>query len=231
ALLEVKVPRRINLGETFEIAIKPINQGNTARQQIVYVEFPTLDSAKNMKITSPDMKSKFVEIGDKIGSSYAGSEKPITAKYPMIEIIASPWRRMYVYDIKIQARPRLAEKFIVFVKVVAFPHPKSAHYPKRGTRDHQNEFVKTYEIMVHELPYQQREEAATAKAEINIVEHKAKPLRVEAPIAVAAQPHHSGFEYLNTEFDLILTQMTETRKEVTATRKEIEDLKNMLFRI
>ena len=156
--------------------------------------------------------------------------KPVTAKYPMVELIGNPWRSMGSYGIRIKARPQNQRKFIVFIKVVAFSYSKSVHYPTKGTKDHQNEFVNSYDVLVEEMTYEKEEALAIPKDEVKAVEHKAKPLQAAPPIAAAPLSAPSGFEYLNTEFDSILTEITETRKELVATRKEIEELKSQLFR-
>ncbi|MDE1841968.1 MAG: hypothetical protein KGI09_08820, partial [Thaumarchaeota archaeon] len=117
-------------------------------------------------------------------------------------------------------------KFVVFTKVVAFSYSKPAYYPRKGTKDHQNEFVNSYDVLVEEMAYEKEEALTIPKDEVKAVERKAIPSQI---VSVAASKP-SWIEQLKKEYDQLLAQLVETRQEITTTRKEIEDLKSMFKR-
>jgi hypothetical protein len=229
-LLEAKVPQKAYAGETIEILVRASNQGRTAREQILFVEFPTLESAKNLEISSSDLPTRIVERGEKVGSDYAGMARPIHAKYPMVELVGSPWRSTGTYEMKIRARPQGKEKFIVFIKIIAFPYSKAVHYPRKGTKDHQNEFVKAYSVLVVEPVYERAQVKSTDEVkpmeEAKTVEQKTRQVvPVAAPLS---KPSWLG--RLKTDYDLLLDQIMETKEELNATRKEIEEIKALFMK-
>ncbi|MGI0073025.1 MAG: hypothetical protein ACREA3_04365 [Nitrosotalea sp.] len=215
-LLEVKVPTRINLGETFEIAIKAANKGKTAKRQTVYIEFPDLSSIRDLTVASSDLQTRRVGIGDKLRGKHGMT---VYAACPVVEALEAPWHKGDKHSIIIHVRPPIARNFTVFVKATAFEDDKYVHYPREGIKDHLNEFVKAYTILVKKIP-EQKEDMIVLKAEAKIVGQKTTQPQMVPAYTTPSKP--SWLEHLKTEYDSLLAQLAETRQEITATRQKVE---------
>ena len=82
------------VGESFDLTITAMNNGDTADMQVVSLSFPNITSINNIvKISKHNFTQKpvFIEIGDEVGSEYVGLDKVINAYYPGIEANSRPW--------------------------------------------------------------------------------------------------------------------------------------------
>lgn len=152
-LTNIKISEsQVAVGESFEVNITAANQGDRADIQIISVAFPNLTSSKGLvHVKEHDFTNSpiFIEIGDEIGSAYGGLKKTVIAKYPSIEAFGRPWNAGESHSLAIEVRPDTAGRFVMFVKLVALPHTSDlAHFPKEGMRDHQEEFVEVYSVVV-----------------------------------------------------------------------------------
>jgi len=142
----------IHLGNTFYFYLQAKNTGDDADMQIISIAFPNLTSIDTkVYIRQSDLTQKplFVNIGDKVGSDYTGLENIVYAKYPSIEAFSRPWHSNVPHSMKLEIRPSSVGKFLIFLKVISFPHTDNvAHYPKAGIKDFQNEYVKVYPVEI-----------------------------------------------------------------------------------
>ena len=142
----------IHLGNTFYFYLQAKNAGDDADMQIISIAFPNLTSIDTkVYIRQSDLTQKplFVNIGDKVGSDYTGLENIVYAKYPSIEAFSRPWHSNVPHSMKLEIRPSSVGKFLIFLKVISFPHTDNfAHYPKAGIKDFQNEYVKVYPVEI-----------------------------------------------------------------------------------
>jgi len=142
----------IYLGNIFYFDIQAQNAGDNADMQIISIAFPNLTrSDTNVYIRQSDLTQKplFVKVGDKVGSDYTGLENVVYAKYPSIEAFSRPWHSKVAHSIKLEIKPSTMGKFVIFLKAVSLPHTNNlAHYPQKGIKDFQNEFVKVYAVKV-----------------------------------------------------------------------------------
>ena len=142
----------VKVGDVFTLAVAGDNQGDKADIQIISVAFPNLTSTKGVvHIKNHDFSHNpvFIEVGEQIGSSYAGLEKPVSAKYPSVEFYGRPWYPHETHSLQIEVTPDKVGRFVIFVKSVALPHTTDlANFPRAGIRDHQQEFVEVYFVMV-----------------------------------------------------------------------------------
>jgi hypothetical protein len=136
---------KVVLGERFDLTITALNKGDTADMQVVYLSFPNITAIDNIvKILKYNFTQKpvFIEIDDEIGSEYVGLDKVINASYPAIEANSRPWQTGDYYQISLEVKPSTVGRFVIFVKTIALPHMSELnHYPRVGTKDHQEEFV------------------------------------------------------------------------------------------
>jgi hypothetical protein len=142
----------IHLGNTFYFYLQAKNIGDDADMQIISIAFPNLtriDTKDYIRQSDLTQKPLFVNIGDKVGSDYTGLENIVYAKYPSIEAFSRPWHSNVPHSMKLEIRPSSVGKFLIFLKVISFPHTDNlAHYPKAGIKDFQNEYVKVYPVEV-----------------------------------------------------------------------------------
>jgi hypothetical protein len=141
----------IELGQTFVVSITGTNRGEEADLQIVSVGFPNLTSAANMEVLRHNFAQtpQLISAGRRVGSEYAGLEKPVAAQYASVEAFSRPWAGGSTYSIDVQVRPETEGGFAIFVKSVAFPHSwDEAHWPKDGVADYQKEFVEVHYVQV-----------------------------------------------------------------------------------
>jgi len=150
----------VPVGKSFDMLVRSINRGDTAADvQIVSISFPNLTGSlapdnnngdilmiKNHNFTQNPM---FVDTGDDIGFRYSGGSETITAKYPSVEFFSRPWKADASYQAQIELKPDSLGRFVIFVKAVSLPHiDQFSHYPQRGIKDYQEEFVEAHSINV-----------------------------------------------------------------------------------
>jgi hypothetical protein len=78
---------KVVVGESFDLTITAMNNGDTADMQVVSLSFPNITSIDSIvKISKYNFTQKpvFIEMGDKVGSEYVGIDKVINAYYPAI---------------------------------------------------------------------------------------------------------------------------------------------------
>lgn len=141
----------VALGQPFIISVTGTNRGDDADMQIVSIGFPNLTRTDNVEIISHnfDQTPDLIQAGEEIGSAYGGSAVAVKAQYASIEAFSRPWEGGNSYRINLQAEPEAEGRFVIFVKSVAFPHSwDGAHWPAEGTVDHQQEFVRVYDVQV-----------------------------------------------------------------------------------
>jgi hypothetical protein len=66
------------VGESFDLTITAMNNGDTADMQVVSLSFPNITSINNtVKISKYNFTQKpvFIEIGDEVGSEYVGLDR------------------------------------------------------------------------------------------------------------------------------------------------------------
>ena len=142
--------QQISLGDTLMISISGTNKGDMADMQIVSIGFPNLTASSDIEVLRHDFRQTpfVIERGDEVGSGYTGANV-VLAQYPSIEAFSRPWEKGAIYTVDLKVEPQVDGKFVVFVKSVAFPHTwDSAHYPREGLVDYQQEFVESYSIQV-----------------------------------------------------------------------------------
>jgi hypothetical protein len=143
---------KVVVGESFDLTITAMNNGDTADMQVVSLSFPNITSINNIvKISKYNFTQKpvFIEIGDEVGSEYVGLDKVINAYYPGIEANSRPWYTGDYYQISIEVKPSTVGRFVIFVKTISLPHTSELdHYPKLGPKDYQGEFVAVYSVPV-----------------------------------------------------------------------------------
>ena len=136
---------KVVLGESFDLTITAMNNGDTADMQVVSLSFPNLTSIDSIvKISNYNFTQKpvFIEIGDEVGSEYVGLDKVINSSYPSIEANSRPWHTGDYYQISIDVKPTSVGRFVIFVKTIALPQINELdHYPRFGIKDYQGEFV------------------------------------------------------------------------------------------
>lgn len=142
----------IRLGDSFDIVIDSSNSNDAADIQIVSIAFPSVAQiGDQVKIVGYDFTQspRYVKTGDKIGYDYSGGTKSVLAQYPSIEAYSRPVAPDAHYSIELRITPDMVGNFTIFAKTVAIPHAGNySHYPYSGIRDHQNEYVESFSIMV-----------------------------------------------------------------------------------
>ena len=145
-------PSIVHLGKTFYVGITGENVGENADIQIISIAFPNLTSSVGfVKIRQSDFTQKpiFIKMGDKVGSGYAGLGNLVYARYPSLESFSRPWYGHFIHHIQLEVKPDSVGRFVVFLKAIALPHLNdNAHYPQKGIKDYQNEFVAVFSVEV-----------------------------------------------------------------------------------
>jgi hypothetical protein len=148
-------PSTVHLGNTFDFNVVAENAGDNADIQIISIAFPNmthLDGLVGIKRSDFTQKPVFIKVGDKVGSDYVGEESPINARYASLEFFSRPWHPAVIHHLQLQIRPDIVGKFVIFLKAIALPHLNDfAHYPRRGIKDFQNEFVSVYSLRVAKI--------------------------------------------------------------------------------
>ena len=143
---------KVVVGESFDLTITAMNNGDTADMQVVSLSFPNITSINNIvKISKYNFTQKpvFIEIGDEVGSEYVGLDKVINAYYPGIEANSRPWYTGDYYQISIEVKPNTVGRFVIFVKTIALPYTNElGHYHRFGIKDYQGEFVAVSSVEV-----------------------------------------------------------------------------------
>jgi hypothetical protein len=143
---------KVVVGESFDLTITAMNNGDTADMQVVSLSFPNITSIDSIvKISKYNFTQKpvFIEMGDKVGSEYVGIDKVINAYYPAIEANSRPWGNGDYYQISIEVKPNTVGRFVIFVKTIALPYTNElGHYPRFGIKDYQGEFVAVSSVEV-----------------------------------------------------------------------------------
>lgn len=142
---------QIHLGESFELSITAINNGEEADLQTVTVGFPQSLNLDNVQIKSYDFlqSPKLFLPGREIGSDYTGGQDLVQSKYPFIEAYNRPAKPGLTHSMTLQIMPTTTGVFTIYSKTVAMPHINElSHFPIDGTIDHQNEFVLEYTVEV-----------------------------------------------------------------------------------
>lgn len=143
---------KVVVGESFDLTITAMNNGDTADMQVVSLSFPNITSIDSIvKISKYNFTQKpvFIEMGDKVGSEYVGIDKVINAYYPAIEANSRPWVNGDYYQISIEVKPNTVGRFVIFVKTIALPYTNElGHYPRFGIKDYQGEFVAVSSVEV-----------------------------------------------------------------------------------
>jgi hypothetical protein len=143
---------KVVVGESFDLTITAMNNGDTADMQVVSLSFPNITSIDSIvKISKYNFTQKpvFIEMGDKVGSEYVGIDKVINAYYPAIEANSRPWANGDYYQISIEVKPNTVGRFVIFVKTIALPYTNElGHYPRFGIKDYQGEFVAVSSVEV-----------------------------------------------------------------------------------
>ena len=142
-------------------SITAFNQGQTTDIQIVSVSFPNLsgdiskegiDPARGyVKVKDHNFTQSplFVASGDTVGKEYSGGAETTAAKYPSIEFFSRPWKAKVGYSATLEISANSNGRFLVLVKAISLPHfDKSSHYPQKGFKDYQQEFVAIYPIFI-----------------------------------------------------------------------------------
>lgn len=142
----------IRLGDSFNIVVDSNNSNDSADIQIMSIAFPSLTKiGDRVKIVGYDFTQspRYVKTGEQIGYDYSGGTKLTTAQYPSIEAYSRPVNPGAHYSIELKITPDSVGNFTVFAKTVAIPHSGDrSHYPYSGTRDHQNEYVESFSVVV-----------------------------------------------------------------------------------
>ena len=145
------------LGDSFNITVTSVNEGDAADIQITSLSFPNLtqsiDTERDQTIAilhhNFTQSPSFIAVGDEIGSGYAGLSRTTITKYPSIEFHNRPWPSKTFYEAKLGITPPSPGNFVIFVKTIALPHvDNTSHYPTTGIRDQQQEFVTAYHFNI-----------------------------------------------------------------------------------
>ena len=151
---EVKISEKsILLGESFEMDITTMNNGEHGDIHILSTSFPDLIRMDNIvRISTYNFTQTPINIipGDKIIAKYSGGLEYKNAKYPAIEAMSRPVHPGSTYNMSLTITPDKIGNFSVYVKTVNIPNSSNlSHYPQSGILDHQEEFVKLYSIKVN----------------------------------------------------------------------------------
>lgn len=146
--------KHIHLGDSFDITINSSNSHDSADIQIMSIAFPSITQiGDKVKIVGYNFTQspRYVKTGDDMGYDYSGGTKLIKAQYPSIEAYSRPVNPGVHYSIEMKITPDSAGNFTLFAKTVAIPHTSdNSHYPYSGIKDHQNEYVESFSIVVEQ---------------------------------------------------------------------------------
>ncbi|MBM2852377.1 MAG: hypothetical protein HW420_924 [Candidatus Nitrosotenuis sp.] len=122
--------------------------------QIMSIAFPTIyqigDKAKIISYNFTQ-SPRYIKTGDEIGYDYSGGTKSIQAQYPSIEAYSRPVNPGAHYSIALKITPDTVGNFTIFAKTVAIPHTSNnSHFPYSGIKDHQNEYVESFSVIVEQ---------------------------------------------------------------------------------
>ena len=148
-------------GSSFNFFVTGFNKGLTTDIQIVSVSFPNLTGDISRGKSDPyggyvkvkehnfTQSPLFVIPSDTVGSGYSGGAETVTAKYPSIEFFSRPWKAKTGYSASLEIAAGSVGKFVVLLKAISLPHfDKFSHYPQKGLKDYQREFVEVYSIYI-----------------------------------------------------------------------------------
>lgn len=140
---------KVELGQALAVSVTGINRGEVADMQIVSIGFPNLTTTANIKVLAHDFAQTpiFISPEDDVSSEYG--ERSVDAQYPSVEAYSRPWVGGGVYSINLQVTPEAEDRFVIYVKSIAFPHSwDGAHWPQDGIVDYQKEFVEVHYVQV-----------------------------------------------------------------------------------
>ena len=138
-------------GEPVEISVSATNNGDEADVQTVSVSFPNITRAEDITVVSQDFLQKpiMISAGSRVGASYEAQSQTVVARYAAIEAQSWPWETHKSFTINLRVAPHIPGHFLILIKSVALPHNgNSAHFPRSGVIDQQNEFAQPYWIEV-----------------------------------------------------------------------------------
>jgi hypothetical protein len=142
----------IILGDSFDVVIDSSNSNDAADIQIMSIAFPSMAQiGDQVKVVGYNFTQspRYVKTGDKIGYDYSGGIKSVLAQYPSIEAYSRPVNPGTHYSIELKVTPDAVGNFTIFAKTVAIPHASDySHYPYFGIKDHQNEYVESFSVVV-----------------------------------------------------------------------------------
>ena len=143
----------IALGDSFNLDIVSVNNGDYADIHIVSVAFPDLSRIDDVvKITTYDftLSPSYIYVDEEIGSKYSGGVETTFAQYPSIEAMSRPLKPDVQTHFDLLITPQELGVFNIYVKSIGIPHSSDlSHYPYSGFLDHQNEYVSVYSVSVN----------------------------------------------------------------------------------
>ena len=143
----------IALGDSFNLDIVSVNNGDYADIHIVSVAFPDLSRIDDVaKITTYDftLSPSYIHVDEEIGSNYSGGVETTFAQYPSIEAMSRPLKPDVQTHFDLLITPQELGVFNIYVKSIGIPHTSDlSHYPYSGFLDHQNEYVSVYSVSVN----------------------------------------------------------------------------------
>ena len=143
----------IALGDSFNLDIVSVNNGDYADIHIVSVAFPDLSRIDDVaKITTYDftLSPSYIYVDEEIGSNYSGGVETTLAQYPSIEAMSRPLKPDVQTHFDLIITPQELGIFNIYVKSIGIPHTSDlSHYPYSGFLDHQNEYVSVYSVSVN----------------------------------------------------------------------------------
>ena len=143
----------IALGDSFNLDIVSVNNGDYADIHIVSVAFPDLSRIDDVaKITTYDftLSPSYIYVDEEIGSNYSGGVETTFAQYPSIEAMSRPLKSDVQTHFDLLITPQELGVFNIYVKSIGIPHTSDlSHYPYSGFLDHQNEYVSVYSVSVN----------------------------------------------------------------------------------
>ena len=143
----------IALGDSFNLDIVSVNNGDYADIHIVSVAFPDLSRIDDVvKITTYDftLSPSYIYVDEEIGSNYSGGVETTFAQYPSIEAMSRPLKPDVQTHFDLLITPQELGVFNIYVKSIGIPHSSDlSHYPYSGFLDHQNEYVSVYSVSVN----------------------------------------------------------------------------------
>ena len=143
----------IALGDSFNLDIVSVNNGDYADIHIVSVAFPDLSRIDDVaKITTYDftLSPSYIYVDEEIGSNYSGGVETTFAQYPSIEAMSRPLKPDVQTHFDLIITPQELGIFNIYVKSIGIPHTSDlSHYPYSGFLDHQNEYVSVYSVSVN----------------------------------------------------------------------------------